>query len=68
MISVTIFINGNPIITRSASRTKDGLGKDKDYSEYTSDDGTKIWHVPEDGAIALAIKMLKNVEEVGVKK
>ena len=64
MITVTIFINGSPIITRSASRTKDGLGTDKDYSEYTSDDGKKIWHIPEDGAVALAIKMLKEVKEV----
>ncbi len=54
MMTVSILINGEPLYTRSVVnriRTKKG---------YVCDDGTIIKHNPDDGAIKLAIKMLKN--------
>lgn len=59
MITVSIFINGNPILTRSATRTKDRVN----FSEYTLDTGNKIIHKPEDGAVALAKLMLDDINE-----
>jgi hypothetical protein len=63
MITVTILINGQPILTRSGTRTAEGLGTDKDYAEYTLDTGEKIWHAPEEGAIELAKKMLDTIDK-----
>lgn len=62
MISVTIFINETPIITRGARNT----GKKNKAGEtiYQCDDGRKIKHKYEDGAVALAKKMLDGVKEI----
>lgn len=61
MITVTVSINGNPIITRSARRIlKDYYG----YGTYKVDDGNKIRHKVSDGAVDLAIKMLHGVEKI----
>lgn len=61
MISVAIMINGNPIIARSA--VNQGKPKRTDGKvEYFVDDGTKIYHKPSDGAIALAKKMLDTIK------
>ena len=62
MISVMILINGNPIIGRSAVRKKDEIGLKENLSEYKLDCGTKVLHNPNDGAIPLAIKMLKAIK------
>lgn len=60
MITVAILINGQPIMARSAHRI---LGKEDEQCIYACDDGSKIMHIPTDGAIKLAIKMLKTIKE-----
>ena len=60
MITVSIFINGNPVITRSARRTrmnKRGVGT------YKLDTGKTLTHNYEEGAIVLAKRMLDTVVE-----
>lgn len=59
MITVAVLINGQPIAARSAVRRelKNGTGY------YKIDDGTTIQHRYDDGAIKLAIKMLKTIKE-----
>lgn len=72
MITVTVSINGHPVITRSArntGKTKKGktIGKvtgDYILYEYEVDDHTKIWHNRETGAAELAIEMLKGVKQI----
>ena len=59
MISVAIMINGNPIMARSAVNEGGTGAEDK----YVVDDGSVIWHNPDDGAVKLAIEMLKNIKE-----
>lgn len=61
MISVMILINGNPIMGRSA------VNKIKETGHYICDDGSKIKHDPDDGAVKLAIKMLKTIKETDAK-
>lgn len=60
MITVSIFINGNPIITRSAvnkGKVRDG------FSEYAVDDGSKVYHKQSDGPVKLAKMLLDTVKE-----
>lgn len=57
MISVVILINGQPIIARSAVNRRAELGV------YVVDDGSHVEHNPDDGAVALAIKLLQTVKE-----
>lgn len=62
MITVSILINGQPIFTRTAFNQ----GKPRPeaiYNAYLSDDGKKILHNPDDGAVKLAMKMLKEIKE-----
>lgn len=62
MISVAIMINGNPIMARSAVNKgvwQEGAKK----CQYELDDGNTIYHDPEDGAVKLAIEMLKTIKE-----
>lgn len=61
MISVAIMINGNPIIARSAVNEGEGRGSNK--CRYRLDDGSNIMHHPNDGAVKLAIEMLKTIKE-----
>ena len=56
MIGVYITINGQPIFARTA------VNRLKERGAYIGDDGTEIKHDPEDGAVALAIKMLKTIK------
>ena len=65
MISVTIFVNNKPIFTRSAVR-KYIIGKNPNSSlaSYEIDDGSKITHDMKNGAVKLAIKILKTIKEV----
>jgi len=60
MITVSIFINGNPIFTRSAVNVSK---EDTIIQKYDVDDGRKILHARNDGAIPLAIKMLEGIKE-----
>ena len=59
MITVTIFINGSPIFTRSA-RNQSKVKNSKTL--YKVDDGSEIWHKRDDGAIKLAKKMLDTIK------
>lgn len=61
MISVAICINGQPIMARSAVNTghQDRSGRHC----YRVDDGSKVMHAREAGAVALAIKLLKTIKE-----
>ena len=61
MISVAIMINGNPIMARSA--VNKGIESDDGNVEYLCDDRTIIYHNPDDGAVELAIKLLKTIKE-----
>lgn len=59
MITVAILINGQPIFARTAVRVEAGK-----INTYQLDDGSVLKHRSEDGAIPLAIKMLKTIKEV----
>ena len=65
MISVTIAINGSTIVHRSAVNITSEFAPGSSYNEivntYRSDDGKIIKHARKDGAIKLAIKMLRLV-------
>jgi len=62
MITVAILVNGQPIAARTAVNT--GKSDYKGVTEYKNDDGSTIYHHPKDGAVKLAIKMLKTIKEV----
>lgn len=62
MISVAIMINGNPIMARSAvnkGREEENSG----YTEYLIDDGSRLLHKQNDGAVVLAKMMLDTIKE-----
>ena len=56
MISVGIFMNGNFICGRSATRVK---GNPHEECTYRVDDGNVIKHNYDDGCVELAIKLLR---------
>ena len=62
MISVTISINGTPVMARSAVNV--GEGYKPGTCQYEVDDARVITHNPDDGAVALAIEMLRGIREV----
>ena len=65
MISVSIAINSEPIFARSAvNRGEQPSG----YTKYEVDDGSTLLHKPDDGAVALAIQMLKTIKEQGASR
>lgn len=57
MIGVAITINGQPIFARTA------VNRIKERGVYVVDDGSEIQHNPDDGAVALAIKMLQTIKD-----
>lgn len=61
MLTVAILINGQPIMARSAVNTGKVLGDG--CVVYAVDDGSKIHHRPESGAVKLAEKLLKTIKE-----
>ncbi len=61
MITVAILINGNPLMARSASNT--GREDSKGRTVYACDDGSAIYHHDEDGAVALAKKLMDTIVE-----
>lgn len=69
MISVTVYINGVPIITRSArniglvSQSSSKAVKNGRH-QYLMDTGEVITHERVDGAAKLAIKMLEKVVDI----
>ena len=65
MLTVSILINGNPIMARSA--VKRGRLPNGD-TRYAVDDGSEIFHRREDGAVALAKKLLDTIVEPGAEE
>ena len=69
MITVSILINGKVLFARTASnKTKEYSKKYPDVlaegvNYYKVDDGQDIFHRPDDGAVKLAILMLKLIKE-----
>lgn len=61
MITVAILINGNPIMARSAVNSEE-CGIDESV-RYDVDDGSSVYHDPEDGAVELAHKLLDTIKE-----
>ncbi len=66
MLTVGIFINGNPLVAKNAINT--GKLNDKGETGYLCDDGTTVWHHPEDGAVILAHKLLELIRNDEPKK
>ena len=64
MISVSIFINNNPILTRSAVNSG-RINHETRSTEYDLDDGSVVIHDPSQGATKLAIKMLETIKDPG---
>ena len=58
MITVSILINGQPIFTRTAVNRK------KETGAFILDSGEHILHDEDEGAVKLAIKMLKTIKEI----
>lgn len=64
MITVSILINGKPLFTRSAIRRQELTGDTGGLCyRYELDDGSTLDHYYNDGAIPLAIEMLKTIKE-----
>lgn len=57
MITVNILINGEAIFARSATNRLE------EHGVYILDTGERIHHNPDDGAVALAQKMLATIED-----
>lgn len=62
MITVHIAINGKPIFTRTAHRRTKRWAKG-DENAYLVDTGEMVYHKMDEGAVKLAIKMLKTIKE-----
>ena len=63
MLTVAILINGQPIMARSAVNTGKILANG--CTVYEVDDGSKVHHHTENGAVKLAEKLLKTIKEQG---
>lgn len=63
MITVNILINGQPIFARSAHRRTKRHDKNGKHA-YLTDAGEIVYHDYDDGAVKLAIKLLKTIKEV----
>lgn len=61
MITVSILINGEPILTRTA--VNKGEAKNSVFTKYHLDSGTTVLHKREDGAVKLAKLMLDDIKE-----
>jgi hypothetical protein len=66
MLTVAILINGHPIMARSAVNT--GKTLVDGCVVYSVDDGSKIHHRPENGAVKLAEKLLKTIKEQNAQR
>jgi len=66
MITVSILINGQPIFTRSARNQ--GETNEKGDTIYVTDADEIVLHKRDRGAIALAIKLLRTINEKMDKK
>ncbi len=61
VLTVAILINGRLLVARSA--TNKGFDAKKGRVRYHVDDGSDVWHDPDDGAVALAKKLLDTIKE-----
>lgn len=61
MLTVTISINCMSIYARSCRNQLEV--NDEGETKYITDTGAVIWHNREDGAVALAEKLLKTINE-----
>jgi hypothetical protein len=61
MISVSIAINGVTIMARSA--VNQAKQNEHGETEYLVDDGSTVWHDPENGPVLLAIQLLETIKE-----
>lgn len=57
MITVSILINGEAIYTRTA------VNRLEEHGVYILDTGERVMHNIDEGAVALAIKMLHTIED-----
>ena len=64
MITVSISINREPILARTAVNSKD---VSNGFTKYTLDSGNTILHKREDGAVKLAKMMLDDIKEDLIK-
>jgi hypothetical protein len=62
MLTVTISVNAEPVYTRTV------VNRLAECGAYIRDDGSLIEHDPADGAVALVIKALQTIHEVGGKQ
>lgn len=60
MITVAILINGQPIMARSAVNV---AGQKGEVCTYRADDGRIIMHKESEGAVKLAIELLRGIKE-----
>ncbi len=60
-MTVYITIRNKTIFARTV------VNRIKETGCYICDDGSKIKHNPDDGAVKLAIKALKTIKEVGAR-
>lgn len=56
MFTVSILVNGEPILTRSA------VNRLKEKGGYVVDTGELVKHDPNDGAVSLAKKLLDTID------
>lgn len=59
MLTVGIFINGNPLVAKNAINQV--RRNRKGQVAYKTDSGEIIWHDPEEGAVVLAKKLLDTI-------
>ena len=64
MITVSISINGEPILARTAVNKGEFS---KGYCKYELDSGNSVFHKPEGGAVKLAKLMLDDIKEDLIK-
>lgn len=64
MITVQININGNCILARSATNVSSSVIPTNEPNDYKVDDGKILSHIPDDGVITLAHKLLDCIKEV----
>jgi hypothetical protein len=59
MLTVAILLNGHPLVAKNAINLS--RKNKKGQTAYRTDSGEIIWHAREEGAVALAHKLLKTI-------